>query len=121
MDFLVMEIFADQRELFMMENDANPMQFAEEILAKMEVFALRREQFLVSQMLIALDLLKFVTRLLEQFVDFAHNLFVVVKSRLQIALEIHTLHSLLLNQLPLLVTSKLLRQCALDFASFVLI
>jgi hypothetical protein len=121
MEWFVMEIFADQRKLCMMESDANPMEFAEETLAKMEVFALRREQFLVSQTLTAVDLLKFVTRLLDPFVELALKVFVVVKSKLQLASEKTTKQLLLLNQFPLLVTNKSQKQFALVFASFVLI
>jgi hypothetical protein len=121
MDWFVMEIFADQRELSMMVNDARVLVFAEEMLALMEVFALRREQFLVSQTHNAVVLLlKFATRLLEQFVDLALKVFVVVKSRLQCVREILSKHSLLLSQLTLLVTNKMLNTFAHLCANFVL-
>jgi hypothetical protein len=108
MDWFVMEIFAVVKELCMMDNGANLKVFAVVMFVVPEQYVMKDVQFLVSQTLTVHLLVKFVTNQLVPSVEPAHNLFVVQKSNIQFAREIHFPPLHLQNQTMLDVRRQLL-------------
>jgi hypothetical protein len=103
----------------MMDNDARVSMFVVELFVSL-VFAMRREQFLASLILNVLDLLKFVTRLLDHSVELVLKVFVDLKSSMLNVKEILFKHLQLQNHPQLDVIKQSLNSHVHIFARCVL-